>query len=1170
MATAWKYSEILSPNTQFQRAINLSLDLGKTEFIKSYIPTQSSSAVLAKYLRNALTPGDDRASILIGPYGKGKSHTIFMALSLLSDYSEETTELVTHLIEKLEEIDPETAQLVKQVRGEHKRLLPIIINDRYLDIRQAFLASLKNALQQAGLNDLMPNNYYQQCLLTIKRWANQYPDTYQAYLRYLQAADIQCTDFENKLKQYDAEALNIFRMCHKAILSGAEFDPLLKSDVPTLYSQVSDALAKAGTYDGIFIVFDEFGKYLETSVSYREQPRFEVLQNLAEMCGRVQSSCMMMTCISHKAISEYANRLSASQQSSFRTVEGRFTPIYFTSTFEGSFSLISGALERDRTRYNEFINSHRESFEQTMQECTELGCFSGYQSSVEEIVRQCIPMHPLTTLALMKLSERVAQNERTLFTFLADQSSPLAEFIRKHDGRYILAPVDLVYDYFHISIRETSYDQDLKDLVIYADSLMSILPQDQACLIRAIVLFSMLSDSCLMAVKPVLKAALQWPVERVEQAISALEQAHRIYTRRSDGVLCLMRSATESVRQDIDYEVKLRSGRINIADQLAEIKDPGFTIPRRYNDQHEIVRFFQNIFISEEVFLRERSSAFLTKSCTADGYVVYLLGNASPEEVQNKLLEWNDARIVVLLPQIPFTFRGAVEECAAIKKLLSNATDEVTTEELSYYLDDMLQVVNRGFADLFEGQAQCISLSGVTSCKSIGKEISVLCETALYPDTPLICHEMINRNVISGQMKQARCKVIDTVLASDKFMEAYELKTAEGAIMKAILGHLQDSRMEKVLSVIQGFLKNCEKGRKPISQLYQTLTASPYGMRKGVLPILFAYCIREYQQTATIYNRQKEVPINGETLGAFDEHVADYELLIDCGSTDQVEYIAALCKEYTPGDNTPNIRAIHDALCRFIRALPRSARANQKRLDLNQEIQPILSSIISVRRELVRFDTNPRDVVIEKLPKALGMQPSEFCAKQIKSNLDALARYTKDLSLSIRNVLFNRLNVSRGQSVRGAMTAWLQTLTPAQINHTYDASTTALLNVMRRDDNHTDAEWINMIAIALTTLPIEDWSDQHVETIADLLDRSISAIEAISEEEASISTSSASRIQLQLDGRMISQTLPDEELSGTSLVLYNSLKSDMNDFMDSLSPEEKLLVLAKVILHMND
>ena len=145
---------------------------------------------------------------------------------------------------------------------------------------------------------------------------------------------------------------------------------------------------------------------------------------------------------------------------------------------------------------------------------------------------------------------------------------------------------------------ETSYDHDLKDLVIYADSLMSILPQDQASLIRAIVLFSMLSDSCLMAVKPILKAALQWPVERLEQAISALEQNHRIYTRRSDGVLCLMRSATESIRQDIDHEVKLRSGRINIADQLAEIKDPGFTIPRRYNDQHEIVRFFQNIFLS--------------------------------------------------------------------------------------------------------------------------------------------------------------------------------------------------------------------------------------------------------------------------------------------------------------------------------------------------------------------------------------------------------------------------------------------------------------------------------------------------------------------------------------------------------------------------------------------
>ncbi len=1168
--TAWKYSDILTPNTQFQRAINLSLDLGKTEFIKSYIPTQASASVLAKYLRSAIAPGGDRASILIGPYGKGKSHTLFMALSLLSDYSEKASQLIKSVVETLADVDAETAQLIKSIRSQEKRLLPIIINDRYLDIRQAFLASLKNALQQADLNELMPNNYYQQCLLIINRWKAQYPDTYQAYLRYLQAINIKSIDFENKLKQYDVQALNLFRDCHRKILSGAEFDPLIESDVPTLYNQVAMALVASGKYDGVFIVFDEFGKYLESAVSYRETPQFKVLQDLAEMCGRSKTPCMMMTCISHKAISEYATKLTASQQSSFRTVEGRFTPIYFTSTFEGTFSLISGALGRNRTRYQEFLSEHRDAFEQTIQECNRLGCFSGYQSTVEEIVRQCIPMHPLTTLALMKLSERAAQNERTLFTFLADQSSPLAEFIHKHNGGYALAPVDLVYEYFHISIRENSYDQEIRDLVIYADSLISLLPHDEARLIRAIVLFSMLSDSCLTAVKPVLKAALQWSNEDLEQAIVSLEQSHRIYTRRSDGVLCLMRSATESIRQDIDHEVSIRSNRIDIADQLAEIKEPGFTIPRRYNDQHEIVRYFQNIYISREAFLREKTTTFLTKACAADGYVLYLLGDTSPEEVQNKMNEWNDARVVVLLPQTAFVIRSAIEECAAIKHLLAASTDEVTTEELSYYLDDMLQVVNRGFADLFETKALCITMSGTTSCQNVGYEVSRLCENLLYPETPLVCHEMINRNTLSGQMKQARSKVIDAILSSDSFMEAYDLKTAEGAIMRASLGHLQDERMNKALELIRAFLKESEGGRQPVLSLYQTLTASPYGMRKGILPILFAYCIRGYQQSATLYNHLQEMPLNGETLGAMDEHVADYDLLIDCGSSDQAEYIATLSKYYTPGDESPNLRAIHEALCRFVRALPRSARANHKQLGANQEIQPILQGIISIRRELVRFDTNPRDVLIEKLPKALRMRPCKLCADQIKSYLDMLAGYTKNLSMSVNIMLHNRLNVSRYQSIHGAMTSWLQSLTSAQLNHTYDTTTTAVLNVMRRDDNHTDAEWVNMIAVALTTLPIEDWSDQHVETIVDLLDRSISAVEAVNEEESSIPSTIASGIHLQLDGRIISQSLPDEELSGISYVAYDSVKSAINEFGDSLSPEDKLLVLAKVILHMND
>lgn len=81
-------------------------------------------------------------------------------------------------------------------------------------------------------------------------------------------------------------------------------------------------------------------------------------------------------------------------------------------------------------------------------------------------------MHPLTALSLMKLNEQVAQNERTLFTFLSTPDGLIQHFIRNNCGDYELATVDLVYDYFHTSIRETSYDPLLRELVSLASHVL--------------------------------------------------------------------------------------------------------------------------------------------------------------------------------------------------------------------------------------------------------------------------------------------------------------------------------------------------------------------------------------------------------------------------------------------------------------------------------------------------------------------------------------------------------------------------------------------------------------------------------------------------------------------------------------------------------------------------
>ena len=92
---------IIEFNSNFKIAINLYLSLNKTDKVLGYIPTKSSVSFLGEYAR-AVLEGKEQATLLVGPYGKGKSHLLLVLLAVLSlDRVPKNTEIINKLIEKI-------------------------------------------------------------------------------------------------------------------------------------------------------------------------------------------------------------------------------------------------------------------------------------------------------------------------------------------------------------------------------------------------------------------------------------------------------------------------------------------------------------------------------------------------------------------------------------------------------------------------------------------------------------------------------------------------------------------------------------------------------------------------------------------------------------------------------------------------------------------------------------------------------------------------------------------------------------------------------------------------------------------------------------------------------------------------------------------------------------
>ena len=168
-------SKMISVSSGFQYSVNIGFDLNNDEKLKNFIPTKSSLALLKDILLSTRPSSTQRARVLIGAYGKGKSHIVLTILAML--YKRDKR-LFEKLLPKATE-DHQLMQLIDSYYESDERILPVIITGSSTSLTQAFLLALQRTLSQHDLLDVMPETNYRAAVATIQRWRDEYPKTFE-------------------------------------------------------------------------------------------------------------------------------------------------------------------------------------------------------------------------------------------------------------------------------------------------------------------------------------------------------------------------------------------------------------------------------------------------------------------------------------------------------------------------------------------------------------------------------------------------------------------------------------------------------------------------------------------------------------------------------------------------------------------------------------------------------------------------------------------------------------------------------------------------------------------------------------------------------------------------------------------------------------------------------
>lgn len=1158
-----KYKDYVSVNENFQYSVNLQFDINNISKIKEYIPTKDSCELLSQYFNSVLNL-KNRATTLIGPYGKGKSHLLLVLITLLNNYNVEDKKAIDNFLNKIKNVDVETYKLIETIRNKKIRLMPIIINSNYGDLNQAFLLALSEALERENLSSIVVNTYFDIALKVILKWEEEYQDVIGEIKKCLSEYNCSFKDLKQGLKNYSEEYYNIFKNVYSCILHGQEFNPLVNSDIVKIYKDMSHEITEYG-YSGIFIVFDEFSKFLEYVENSHMMKDLKLLQDFAELSNRTgEIEQIHLSCITHKTINQYAKNLSDDKLNAFKTVEGRFKELYFNRSIEQNYEIVSYALNKKEgfdAQFKNFYNKYKNIYE----EIKTLPIFKNVEKIEETLYKGCYPLNPLTVYCLIQLSEKIAQNERTLFTFLTDDDqNGLKNFI-SNNGKGLFN-VSKIYDYFRpLFKKETT--EIIRNIWLKAENALAKCSDDnEKNIIKTLSIIYMINETeILIPDDNNIRLSLDMNISNYEEIINKLIEKSVIKRRKITNEL----DFTNIYNRELSKEIKRLSENqfynINIKDLINDIQTKKYSLPRRYNEEFKITRFFDNIYLTEDELLSIKNLDILFENNYCDGIIINLIRNS--RNVQNVIDHFNELsndRVVLRIPKtiFPKSIVSLLREYKSIEYLMNNKETDEANEELSLIKKETLEALLEQISIYFSSdniQEYLYMSKKNKNVVNLSSYLSDICFD-IYSKTPIVNNEMINKRDISAPIKKARDIVIDTVLNND--LSLIKSKTsAEATIYKSIVDKKNTASIKQVLNIINDFIEKSENKKLSFNELYKKLESKPYCIRKGIIPILLSIALYNYSDIIIIYFMNKEIDLDSSNLIKINDNPEKYYILTEKGTTDKIKYLSNLMFIYDiPNlDNQRiNLKKLVDGMRRWILSLPRILREYSN--DYNY--LNINNNFISVKNELLRPDINNNEFIYQKLIEIFNTTDYgkiiEFI-KDMKETFDNFMITYCELVVFKTKELFNK---NYKGSLNSLLKDWIIDNDLASSNLIFDTKTRELIEYVKDLTTHDENDIIEKISKIISGFYIEDWQPNELDNYMNELEQIISNVK--NSDSSTINNSNKITL-INGDDKIEKYISGGEELSALGNTMKNNIEEVINEYGDSLSEQEKISVLIDIM-----
>ena len=521
----------------------------------------------------------------------------------------------------------------------------------------------------------------------------------------------------------------------------------------------------------------------------------------------------------------------------------------------------------------------------------------------EIVGKGCFPLAPVAAMLLLNLSEKIAQNERTIFTYIASKdANSLARHVEKSKNDKFVG-VDSVYDYF-VPLFKEEVQVGIHHEWLKADyALSQIKTAVEAAVIKSIAVIRMINNADeITASEKFITLATGLDKSDIQTALVHLSDRKLIEFKARTGAYEFKNNVGVDVEQAIADCMKKHFSKANPCSVLANVVKERYILPKKHNQTFCMTRYFNFAYMTYAQYMDLRDLSYLTWPNRPDGVIVMMMPSEEIDRaaVEAHTQEIGDPCLITCLPNTSATCDELAKYYLAVSSLHNNSTfiedNLVIKKELEKLAEETIISLNEWVKNTYYPLQNIYGMEGAITIgpKGLNRLVSDICDAA-YHFTPRINHELINRHEITAQVAKARNTILDEML-NGKDISKYDNGTsAESTIFRAVMVHSKnDENMRQAWTELERFYASCVNQKKSFNIIITRLTRAPYGMRLGVLPFYILDSLLRLENMPIIYLNKKEVVLDLETVNNIVKHPKDYSLYVELETAQKVEYIHVL------------------------------------------------------------------------------------------------------------------------------------------------------------------------------------------------------------------------------------------------------------------------------------